>query len=56
MFGDLVSTLTDWIPWLWLQNLAVILIYMAVVGAMSVAPFVAWLAWQVFFPPKRTTS
>jgi hypothetical protein len=51
MVTDLINTLTDWIPWLWLQNLVVILIYMGILGALSVTPLVLWLGWVA--APRR---
>lgn len=51
---DVVNTLTSWLP-SWLEEYAQVLVYMAVLGAMSVAPLVAWLAFVKLFPAKRET-
>jgi hypothetical protein len=41
----LIEDLTGWIPWLWLRNLTLILLYLGVLSAFAVGPLVAWLAW-----------
>jgi hypothetical protein len=53
MVNDLITTLTDWIPWLWAQNLAVILLYMGILGALSIAPLLVWFAWVSAAPARR---
>ncbi len=49
---DVVSTLTSWLPD-WLEDYAQVLVYVAVLGGMSVAPLIAWLGFVKLFPAKR---
>lgn len=54
--NEYITGATDWIPWPWFRNLAVILIYMGILGALSVAPLIAWFAWVAGTPARRRDS
>jgi hypothetical protein len=53
MINDLITTLTDWIPWTWLQHSVEILLYMGLMMALALAPLIAWLIWVMAFPGRR---
>jgi hypothetical protein len=53
MINDLITTLTDWIPWTWLEHTVEILLYMGLMMALALAPLVAWLVWVMAFPGRR---
>jgi hypothetical protein len=55
MLNDLITTLTDWIPWTWLEHTAEILIYMGLIMAIALGPLIAWLVYVMAFPAKRRT-
>jgi hypothetical protein len=44
MFQDLVQSITGWLPDA-IEPYAQVLIYLGVLGAMSAAPLLVWLAW-----------
>jgi hypothetical protein len=53
-FQDLVQTLTGWLPDA-IEPYAQVLIYLGVLGAMSVAPLVLWVAWAAASTRRRAT-
>ncbi len=55
MLTDLITTLTDWIPWPWLQHTTEILIYMGLMMGLAVAPLIAWLVYVNVFPAEKAS-
>lgn len=45
MLNELITDLTSWIPWPWLQHTLEILIYMGLMMGLAVAPLIAWLVY-----------
>ncbi len=52
MVQDIIDALTDWMPG-WAQHTVEIVIFLALMGALAVAPLIAWLGYVVVFPSKR---
>ncbi|HEX6844842.1 MAG TPA: hypothetical protein VF235_06975 [Actinomycetota bacterium] len=51
--NELITNLTDWIPWSWLENLVVVGIYLGLLAAMAVVPLLAWLGWAMSSTGRR---
>jgi hypothetical protein len=43
--ADFINSLVDWLPWTWLQELAEIMLYFAILGVMAIVPLLAWTGW-----------
>ena len=56
MVNDLITTLTEWIPWTWLEHTVEILLYMGLMMTLALAPLIAWLVWVMAFSGRRTET
>lgn len=45
MLNELITDLTGWISWPWLQHTLEILIYLGLMMTLAVAPLIAWLVY-----------
>lgn len=54
-FQSLLDTLTGWLPD-GLEPYAQGLIYLGIIGALSLIPLLAWLGWVVAFPARSETG
>ena len=54
--NELITDLTSWIPWPWLQNLVTIGLYMGILAAIGTIPFIAWLGWASASTARRTAG
>jgi len=52
---DLIQSLVGWLPDV-IEPYAEVLIYLAMLGVLAVAPLVAWLAWAVASTGRRSSS
>jgi hypothetical protein len=52
---DLIQSLIGWLPDV-IEPYAEVLIYLAMLGAMAVAPLIVWLAWAVATTGRRSTT
>jgi len=53
--NEIIHTMTEWLPWPWAQHTAEILIYMGLLGALSVVPLIAWFFYVAVLPARRRT-
>lgn len=41
--NSIIDTLTGWLPWSWAQQTATVLLWLALLGGLSVYPLAVWL-------------
>jgi hypothetical protein len=52
MVQDIIDAVTGWMPG-WAEHTTELLIYLGILGALSVAPLILWLGYAAAFPAKR---
>jgi len=52
---EILKTLTDWLP-TWLQHIAQLAIYFAILTAMMLTPLVLWLIYAVTSTKRRVAA
>lgn len=41
--NDVIQNVTSWLPWTWAEQTATVLLWLVLLGALSVYPLVVWL-------------